>query len=290
MELEEIVYKYALANALKHGGRAQTGPVVSKVFAEHPELKSRAKEIVTLAEKTVERVNAMSLDQINQEIRRYPEVLEEKKREEKKSLPPLPEATSQIVTRFAPNPDGPIHLGNARAAILSHEYARMYNGKFILRFDDTDPKVKRPIREAYDWIKEDLRWLGIRWEIEFKASERMETYYNVAKRMIEKGYAYVDLGTDTEFKNWKNSSKKGEYLYRSSLPEKNLELWEQMLSGEFKEGQAVVRIKTDPNDPDPSKIDWVMLRVVDVKKNPHHNWGKILGLANIQLRHGRGRP
>lgn len=96
------------------------------------------------------------------------------------------------MTRFAPNPDGPLHLGNSRAAIISYEYASMYNGDFILRFDDTDPKVKKPLKEAYNWIKEDLKWLGISWKEEFAASSRFERYYEVAEIMIQKGYAYVD--------------------------------------------------------------------------------------------------
>ncbi|MEM3775734.1 MAG: glutamate--tRNA ligase [Metallosphaera sp.] len=270
MNLEEIIYKYALQNAVKHDGKAQKGPVINKVFAENPELKSIAKEIVSLTEKIIEKVNSMSLEDQKRELQRYPELLEERKREERKGLPALPNVTGTVVTRFAPNPDGPIHLGNARAAILSAEYAAMYNGKFILRFDDTDPKIKKPLKEAYDWIKEDLKWLGIDWEKEFKASERMEVYYEVSKIMLEKGYAYVDLGSDEQFKSWRNSKRKGEvYPFRETPPETNLELWDKMLEGKFSEGKAVVRIKTDPNDPDPSKIDWVMFRIIDTKKNPH---------------------
>lgn len=85
--------------------------------------------------------------------------------------------------------DGPLHLGNSRAAIISYEYAKMYKGDFILRFDDTDPKVKKPIKEAYGWIREDLKWLGISWTEEFAASSRFERYYDVAKDLIEKSYA-----------------------------------------------------------------------------------------------------
>jgi glutamyl-tRNA synthetase, archaeal and eukaryotic family len=181
-----------------------------------------------------------------------------------------------VVTRFAPNPDGPLHLGNARAAILSYEYAKMYNGKFILRFDDTDPKVKRPILDAYDWIKEDLKWLGIKWEQELYASERLEVYYKYARYLIEKGHAYVDTCDSSTFKKFRDSRGKmrePECLHRSSSPESNLELFEKMLEGMFKEGEAVVRLKTNLMDPDPSQIDWVMLRIIDTTKNPHPRVG-----------------
>ncbi|BCS91829.1 glutamate--tRNA ligase [Metallosphaera javensis (ex Sakai et al. 2022)] len=269
MELEEIVYKYALWNAVRHNGQAQVGPVVSKVFAEKPELKANAKEVVKLAEKVVAKVNSMTLEQQTAEIQRYPDLLEERKKEEKKTLSPLPNVKGTVVTRFAPNPDGPLHLGNARAAVLSFEYARMYNGKFILRFDDTDPKVKKPIKEAYQWIRDDLRWLNITWDLEFKASERLSAYYEVTKVMLEKGVAYVDTLSDSEFKAHRDARKMAEYKPRSNPPEVNLELWARMLNGDFDEGKAVVRIKTNPEDPDPSKIDWVMLRIIDTRRNPH---------------------
>jgi len=276
--LSEIIYKYALLNAIKHEGKAEVGPVISKVIAENPELKASAREIVQLVKEIVSRVNSMSIEEQRKEIEsKYLELLEEKKIEErKKSLPPLSNVKESVVTRFAPNPDGPLHLGNARAAILSYEYARMYKGKFILRFDDTDPKVKKPISEAYEWIKEDLKWLGINWDLEVYASDRLELYYKYARELIERGYAYVDTCSSLEFKKFRDSKgtlKEPECLHRSSSIETNLELFDKFLSGEFKEGEAVVRLKTDLNSSDPSQIDWVMLRIIDTEKNPHPRVG-----------------
>lgn len=275
--LSEIIYKYALLNAIKHEGKAEVGPVISKVIAENPELKANIREIVNLVKEIVSRVNSMSIEEQRKEIEsKYPELLEEKKEERKKSLPPLINVKGIVVTRFAPNPDGPLHLGNARAAILSYEYARMYRGKFILRFDDTDPKVKKPISEAYEWIKEDLKWLGINWDLEVYASDRLELYYKYARELIERGYAYVDTCSSLEFKKFRDSKgtlKEPECLHRSSSIEANLELFDKFLSGEFKEGEAVVRLKTDLNSSDPSQIDWVMLRIIDTEKNPHPRVG-----------------
>lgn len=268
-EIEELIYKYALQNAFKHEGKAQDKAVVSKIFIERPDLRSKAREIAELTKKIVEKVNSMTLEDQLRELReKYPDLLEEKKREEetKKTLPPI-KVEGSFVTRFAPNPDGPLHLGNARAAVISYEYAKMYKGSFILRFDDTDPKVKRPIREAYDWIKDDLRWLGIKWDKELKASERLELYYSIAKELINKGFAYVDTCDEEKFKEMRDAGKPCPNRLESA--EKNLELFDKMLKGEFKEGEAVVRIKTDLSLPDPSQRDWVLLRIIDVKKNPH---------------------
>ncbi len=271
-EIRELARKYALQNAYTHGGKAQAGSVVSKIFGERPDLKGKAKEIVSIVNDVVREVNSISIEDQRRELEeKYPQLLEEKKRErEVKTLPELPNVKGKVVTRFAPNPDGPLHLGNSRAAIISYEYARMYNGNFILRFDDTDPKVKKPIKEAYNWIKEDLKWLGISWNEEFAASSRFERYYEVARTLIEQGHAYVDTCSKEVFLDFSMGKiAEPECLHRTSSKELNLTLWEKMLEGEFGEGKAALRVKTDMSDPDPSQRDWVMLRVIDTSKNPH---------------------
>ena len=124
MNLEETVLKYALINAYQHDGKANPKAVIGKVLGENPELRPRAKEIIPLVNEVVEKVNSFSWEEQEAKLHEiYPEFFERKveKREEKKGLPPLPKAENgNVVTRFAPNPDGVFHLGNARAAILSH--------------------------------------------------------------------------------------------------------------------------------------------------------------------------
>jgi glutamyl-tRNA synthetase len=272
-DIETLAYKYALQNAVRYGGKATEGPVVSKVFGERPDLRQRAKEVVEIVKKVVQKVNSMSLEEQRKELEtKFPELLEEKKVEEKKGLPPLPGVKEgSLVVRFAPNPDGPLHLGNARAAVINDEYAKMYKGKFILRFDDTDPKVKVPIREAYDWIREDLKWLGVTVHEEIRASARLEIYYEYARKLIELGGAYVDTCTEEEFRQMRSKRKPCPNREKSS--EENLELFDKMLSSpldfsQFGGRKPVVRIKTDLNSPDPSLVDWVILRVVEDPKHP----------------------
>lgn len=277
-DLRLILRKYALVNALQHNGKAEVKPVVSKVLAERRDLKGRAKELVTLAELVVEEVNKMTLEKQKQEADSLGiQVLKTEKEEKQKTLPELPNVKGTVVTRFAPNPDGPLHLGNARAAVLSHEYSRIYKGVFILRFDDTDPKVKRPIRDAYvgkGWIQEDLKWLGLSWDREFTASSRMERYYEIARLMIKNSHAYVDITKDQKGVKPSEEPESEELPKRrrpewADSPETNLELFDRMLQRQYGEGEAVVRIKTDLDDPDPSQVDWVMLRIVDTTKSPH---------------------
>ena len=269
-DIEDIILKHALLNALRHGGKARTDAVVKKLLAEKPELRKNVKEIIPLVKEIVKRVNQKSLSEIEGIIRqRWPDELEAKKETgKKKELPPLPEAEEgRVVTRFAPNPDFVLHLGSARPAILSYAYARKYKGRFILRFEDTDPKTKPPVLEAYELIREDLRWLNISWDAEYIQSQRMEIYYQHAQELIKRGYAYVCTHTPEEIRRMRREGIADPCS--NHPPEIHLEKWEKMMKGEYGEGEAVLRIKTDPKHPDPSVRDWIAFRIIDTEKYPH---------------------
>ncbi len=270
-EIKELAWKYALVNAVKHEGKAQVGPVISKIIAEKPEYRRVARQIARIVSEVVKEVNKMSLaDQHRILEEKWPELLVEKKKEERKiELPPLPnvEKYKVVKTRFAPNPDFVLHLGNARPALLSYEYAIRYNGKMILRFEDTDPRIKRPMTEAYKIIKEDLKWLGIKWDEEYIQSLRLRIYYSIAKELIEKNGAYVDLCKPEEFRKYRNSGRP--CPHREKPVEEQLELWDKMLEGYFGEGEAVLRVKTPLDYPDPSVREWVAFRIIDTSKTPH---------------------
>lgn len=270
MELEKLVKGYVLKNAVKHGGKAKAGSVMSMILGDHPELKPRAKEIAGLVKKYVEEVNKLSLQEQKRILEEEYEWLLQEKEEEKKEegkLPPLPNAIpGKVVTRFAPNPDFVIHLGNARPAILSDEYAKMYKGRMVLRFEDTDPRTKTPMIEAYDLIKEDLKWLNVVWHEEYIQSKRMEIFYSVAKEVIRRGCAYVDLCGERS-RELLRSGKACET--RNNSIEWQLEEFEKMLEGYYGEGEAVLRIKTDLNHPNPSVRDWVAFRIIDTERYPH---------------------
>ncbi|RLE95087.1 MAG: glutamate--tRNA ligase [Thermoprotei archaeon] len=270
MTLEKTILKYALINAIKYGGTASLKAVIGKVLAENPSLRKNIKEVIKEAEKIVNEVNKMSLEKQQELLKKmFPEAIVEEKKEVKKGLPPLPNADKyrEIRTRFAPNPDFVLTLGNARPAILSYEYARLYKGKFILRFEDTDPRTKRPLPEAYDLIKEDLKWLKIKWDEEYIQSLRMKIYYYYAKKLLEKGYAYICTCSPEKIREYRTKGIR--CTCAEKAPEDQLELWDKMLDGSFEEGQAVLRIKTDPKYPDPSVRDWIAFRVIDTSKYPH---------------------
>ena len=90
----------------------------------------------------------------------------------------------RVHTRFPPEPNGYLHIGHAKAVIVDYNYSRMYDGKFILRFDDTNPENAKI--EFYDAQKEDLRWLGIEWDEEYNTSDHLKTHYDLAEQLTKR--------------------------------------------------------------------------------------------------------
>ncbi len=270
-EIKKEAIKYAALNASKHEGTAQAGSVIGKVLAEYDELKPRVKEIIPIINAGVSEVNSWTVEKQASFIEEnYPELLETSKEEKEKKMPPLEDADEwpMIKTRFAPNPDGALHLGSAEPIIFCDEYAKMYDGHFILRYEDTSSDVKPPIPEMYDEIIKDLKWLGVKIDEKFIQSDRLEMYYDYAEKLLEMGNAYVCTCPVEEFR----------HLYmnmdpcpcRDLDPKMQLERWEKMLGDTYDKGEAVVRIKTDLSHPNPAIRDWPALRISD---SPHPRQG-----------------
>jgi len=259
-DTEKLIYKYALLNAVKHKGSAQSRAVVGVVMGSHPELRKDSKEIVGLTGKITEEVNSLSLDEQKLELEKLGvQETQKKKKQEKGGLADLPNVGGKVVLRFAPNPSGPLHIGHARAAILNQEYVNRYGGKLILRVEDTDPRRVDP--DAYQMIPEDLKWLGVQWQEEYIQSDRIEIYHEYARKLIELGEAYMCTCPGEEFKKLKDASQP--CSCRDMSVEDNLERWEGM--PEMAEGTAVLRVKTDLEHKNPAIRDWVAMRIVDAE-------------------------
>jgi glutamyl-tRNA synthetase len=272
-ELRELIYKSALLNAVKHEGKAQAGPVAGKILGEKPEYRNNVKELSAVTNEIVKEVNRLSSEEQKRIVEQnWPETFLKEKAEEKK-LPPLPNVQDYrgVITRYAPNPDCVLHLGSARAIVLCHEYARMYKGKFILRFEDTDPKLKRPELEFYDLIREDLAWLECKPDEEYTQSDRVAIYYEHAEKLLRDGNAYVCTCRPEDFREKMLARKP--CVCRDLPVEENLRRWKSMLDGGYREGEAVVRVKTDLDHPNPAVRDWPALRVLDNEKYPHPRVG-----------------
>ena len=257
-QLEKLIYKYALLNAVKHKGHAQRGAVVGVIMASHPEFRSDAQKVIKLTAEIIEAVNSMTLDEQNLEMKNkgIHKAIKERKTEEK-GLVDLPNVEGEVVLRFAPNPSGPLHIGHARAVILNHEYIKRYGGKLILRLEDTDPRRVDP--KAYQMIEEDLTWLGVKWDEKIIQSSRISIYHQYAEKLIELGQAYMCTCPGDEFKKLKDQSQA--CSCRDLSINDNLKRWKDMPF--MSEGEAVLRVKTDINHKNPAIRDWVAMRIVD---------------------------
>lgn len=263
--MRELIRKYALQNAVFFNGKATPGAVIGKVFAEKPELKSRAKEVGRLAAEVVCEVNKLSLQKQKAELEAIDaSLLVKDVKDETKELPELHGVTGKVVMRFAPNPNGPLHIGHSRQALLNDEYVKKYGGTYILRFDDTDPKTpnKRPMTEAYEMIQKDLEWLGVQVNRIEYASSRVPVYIAHFEKLVKMGKGYV-CTCDPEIWRWLRREGKA-----CPCREQGPKLWEKMRDGGFAEGEAVARVKTDLAHPDPAARDWAALRIIDSPDHP----------------------
>ncbi|WP_054834716.1 glutamate--tRNA ligase [Methanobrevibacter arboriphilus] len=260
-DLEKTIYKYALLNAIKHKGNANPpGAVMGAIMSSEPDLRKDAKKIGSISGKIVTNVNEMSIEEIELEIANLGIEIEDNKsnNEKEKGLSDLPGSHKNVVMRFAPNPSGPLHIGHARAAVPNGgEYAERYDGKLILRIEDTDPKRIYP--PAYDMIQEDLEWLNIKIDEIYYQSDRFPIYYEYAEKLIKNGAAYMCQCEGGEFKKLKDACEP--CPCRSKSPEENMVLWREF--PDMEAGQAVLRVKTDINHKNPAIRDWVAMRIVE---------------------------
>lgn len=175
-----------------------------------------------------------------------------------------------IVTRFPPEPNGYLHIGHAKSICLNFGLAKEFNGKVNLRFDDTNP-VKEDV-EYVESIKEDVKWLGFDWNGLYFASDYFDEMYNRAVLLIEKGLAYVDDLSADQIREYRGTliEPGKESPYRNRSIEENLELFNEMKSGKYKDGEKVLRAKIDMASPNINFRDPVIYRI---SHNTHHNTG-----------------
>ncbi len=276
--VDNIVRKYTLVNATEHEGNAQPKSVLGKILGEYPELRTQIFELRTKIENAVHEINKLGLVRQKKELEELGGYAPQA-RIEKKGLPELERGREKFVVRFAPNPDGALHIGNARPAILSDEYAKKYHGKFILRFDDTDPKVKTAEKKFYKWIREDLKWLKIRVNQEIIASKRLKLYYSIAQKLIQVKGAYVCTCNPDSWKKMRDHERACQC--RNLDFKIQMKRWKAMLKHKYKEGQAVLRVKTDMDAKNPAVRDWPAFRIVDKPDHPLQKKAKLWPLYNF---------
>ena len=268
-EIEELIRKLAAENALKYG-KADPKAVMGKIMAERPDLRPKAREILTLVRKIVEEINRMP----ESELRGLAGEIKRKEKEKERRWPPLENAEpGKVVTRVAPEPNGYPTIGHAKGLLVPFIYARLYKGKFLLRFEDTNPRVER--LEYFEAIREDFatlleaaeRELNLapgRWDEEIIESYHLPKMYELAEQLIRQGDAYVCTCPAEKVRLYRKEGRECEH--RRQSVEENLELWDKMLEGHFGEGEAHLRLKTDMRHPNYTMRDPGIFRIVEA---PH---------------------
>lgn len=177
---------------------------------------------------------------------------------------------SHIQTRFPPEPNGYLHIGHAKAICIDFGTAEKYGGKCNLRLDDTNPTKEDT--EYVDAIKEDIEWLGFKWDNLYYASDYFDFIYECALKLIDKGLAYVDESTPEEIKNMRGTLTEAgvESPFRNRPVSETKELFEKMTAGEIEEGKMVLRAKIDMTSSNLNMRDPVIYRVL---KATHHRTG-----------------
>jgi glutaminyl-tRNA synthetase len=172
-----------------------------------------------------------------------------------------------IITRFPPEPNGYLHIGHSKSICLNFGLAKKYGGSTNLRFDDTNPVTEDT--EYVQSIKDDIKWLGFEWANELYASDYFDTLYNYAIDLIQKGLAYVDDSSSEEIAQQKGTPTKAGVgnAYRERTVAENIELFEAMKAGQFKDGEKVLRAKIDMAHSNMLMRDPIIYRI----KHAHHH-------------------
>lgn len=179
--------------------------------------------------------------------------------------------TKVVCTRFPPEPNGYLHVGHAKSILLNYGLAQEYGGKFLLRFDDTNPTKEKT--EFVESIVKDVEWLGARYEGEVRfASNYFEQMFETAVLLIKKGKAYVCDLTAEQIREYRGTLKEPgkDSPYRNRSIEENLDLFNRMRAGEFPDGSRTLRAKIDMSSPNINMRDPVLYRIA---RMTHHNTG-----------------
>ena len=173
------------------------------------------------------------------------------------SLPPLPGAVmGEVVTRFPPEPSGFLHIGHVKACLLNHHYAKQYNGKLVIRFDDTNPSKEKA--EFCDAIIEDLATLGIKGDVITHTSDHFEIITKYARKLISDGEAYMD---DTEVEKMREERMEGiDSVHRYTKPKENMERFDEMLTGSTEGQRWCLRVRMAMQDDNKCLRDPVAFR------------------------------
>ena len=256
-DVQTLIRKLALQNAVKYDGKANPGAIVGGVIGDFPELKSDMKTLMQEINTIVKDINSKSLEHQKEQLLEIdPAALD--KKEHKVDLFGFLGINEgdKVRTAFPPGPEKYPHIGHAKALLMNYLLAQRYNGEFILRFEDTNPELVRA--EFYQIMQDDFKWLGVKWDKLQRATDHMDLFYKKCEEILENGNAYVCTCNGETVKKTRETGEPCKCRSRSE--EENLALWKKM--PKMNEGDAIVRMKIDLKHKNSTMRDPTIFRIL----------------------------
>ena len=269
-DIHRLVNAIALKNASEHSGSTNVNTVLSRILSLKPELKSQLKSLIEEIRIVVDSVNRLELEQQKkslEDLSSVDTILDSKARQDtiqSRMLPELQMTGNGVVTRFPPEPNGYPHIGHAKAVIIDDEYARMYNGKLILRFDDTNPMNEK--LEYYEAIKNDLEWLGIKPDIIKNTSDDILILHEYGKKLTGTGDAYVCTCDSNKIHKLRMQQLECSCRVNIENSTNNLERLDKFFDGTYHQNEAIIRFRGNMQDKNTVMRDPTLFRIMEA---PH---------------------
>lgn len=264
-ETQRIVEKVALLNAVQHGGEGRPGPVIAGLLGDKPSLKKEMSRLGPAISKKVQEINSLSLEEQRERLLSIdPSALDKKEPNTDLFKDIEIDEDTDVVTAFPPGPEKYPHIGHAKAILVNYKLAQRHNGKFVFRFEDTNPLTVK--EEYYQAMLEDFAWLGVEWDECIYASDYMDIYYEKARQLLQNGDAYIADETAEEISQ--SRRKKQPLESRNNTVKENLELWKEMMQGRE---DVVMLLKGDITHKNSAMRDPSLFRVLN---EPHPRTGK----------------
>ncbi|MGC1930095.1 MAG: glutamate--tRNA ligase [Candidatus Nitrosopolaris sp.] len=262
-DTRDIIKIIVLKNAIQYGGKARNETVISKTIAQRPDLRNNLKILIPEIKLSVQKINSLTLNEqkvlFAHMAPREPAPDKKVTRDHDTNLPALQDAKmGDVMTRFPPEPNGYPHIGHAKAAIIDEEYARRYNGKLILRFDDTNPLNEKP--EYYDAIREGLEWLGIEPDIVKNTSDDIQLLCNYGKKLVEIGGAYVCTCSQSVMRDLRSKGLPCDCRRDTTRAG---DLLRKLFDGSFEPNAAILRFKGNMADQNTAMRDPALFRIIE---------------------------
>jgi glutamyl-tRNA synthetase len=268
-EIHRLVSAIALKNAFEHSGSTNVNTVLSRILSVKPELKNELKSLIEEIKTVVESVNKLDVEEQKKylnDIYSVDNKIDYKSSDniDSHALPKLQMTATEVVTRFPPEPNGYPHIGHAKAVIIDEEYARMYNGKLILRFDDTNPLNEK--LEFYEAIKEDLEWLGVKPDIIKNTSDDILLIHEYGKKLTRNGDAYVCTCDINKIHKLRMQQIECPCRLNIDNSDSNLERLDKIFDGTYHQNEAIIRFRGNMQDKNTVMRDPTLFRIIEA---PH---------------------